>query len=303
MVPGVYPDNGARRTLTCPLCAHETNTPHAKDLGQVRGNTERFRQNRYSLWRCPDCATLVSTQAVDYEQIYADYPLNERKLDVFARGTLKNLLRRLRRAGMRKDQRILDYGCGNGIFVDYLRQRGYTHVYGYDPFVPEHSRWPADEGPFDVVINNDTLEHCDDIRGMVRACLGLLKDGGTLYLGTADAGPVQLSDLEPHVMRLHQPFHRVILTEASLRRLAESYQVEIVDAYRRSYHDTLRPFANYRFLDELNRAVGHNLDAAMDSGRSTRAFLKSPRLWFFAFFGFFFPSAHEPALVLQKAAS
>ena len=76
--------------------------------------------------------------------------------------------------------------------------------------------------------------------------------------------------------------------------------VEVVGTYTRSYHDTRRPFANYRFLDELNRALGHNLDRAMDGAAATGAFLRSPRLWFFALFGYGFPSAVEPAILVRK---
>ena len=59
------------------------------------------------------------------------------------------------------------------------------------------------------------------------------------------------------------------------------------------------PFANYRFLDELNKAVGHNLDAALDPAVA-RVVIRRPRLWFYAFFGYFSPSAYEPAVILRK---
>ena len=104
-------------------------------------------------------------------------------------------------------------------------------------------------------------------------------------------------------MRLHQPFHRIILTEQSLHQVAGEFDADMIGSYRRSYHDTLMPFANYRFLDELNTAVGHNLDRALDADISTGVFLRTPRLWFFALFGYWFPSAYEPAVVLRKRES
>jgi len=134
----------------------------------------------------------------------------------------------------------------------------------------------------------------------VEECLGLLRRGGLLYIGTADSEPVDMADLEPHVMRLHQPFHRIIVTEKRLHAIVRGYDVDVVGTYTRSYHDTRRPFANYRFLDELNRALGHNLDRAMDAAAATGAFLRSPRLWFFALFGYGFPSAVEPAILVRK---
>ncbi|MBV1891789.1 MAG: class I SAM-dependent methyltransferase [Gammaproteobacteria bacterium] len=288
------------RVLSCPACQYKTQHPEACDLGTIRGNTRRHINTQFRLWKCPQCLTIISIDPVNFHDIYSDYPLNKRKLDIFAQGTLGNLLRRLRRAGLKKTDSILDYGCGNGIFIDYLKQKGYSNVTGYDPYVPEFSQFPSTQIPFDFIVNNDTLEHCDDIHEMLQESLALLKVKGLLYLGTADSEPVEMADLEPHIMRLHQPFHRVILTEKGLHNLVANYDIDIEQSFRRSYHDTLRPFSNYRFLDELNKAVGHDLDRAMDPEDTNRAFLRNPRLWFFALFGFLLPSAYEPALIVRK---
>jgi len=294
-------NNSSNKTeLICPVCEYETKQPNPRDVGKVRGNTERFIHTEFLLWKCPECSSIISLDSVDFFDLYSDYPLNKRRLDVFAKGTLKNLLNRLTRVGMQKSDNILDYGCGNGVFIDYLKQQGYQNVAGYDPYVPEFSKPPVQPGYFDVIINNDTLEHGDNYYHMIEECLEWLKPGGLLYLGTADSEPVGMDNLSPHIMRLHQPYHRIIVTEKTLHKIVSRYDVKLVGRYRRSYHDTLRPFSNYRFLDELNKAVGHNLDHAMDEKITTRVFLHSPRLWFFALMGYFFPSAIEPAVIVQK---
>jgi SAM-dependent methyltransferase len=287
-------------SICCQICGFSTHQPPSEDLGEIRGNTERFRDQSFRLWRCPECATLYAVDPVDHHDIYSDYPLQKRTLDAFARGTLRKLTRRLEKAGVSRDHKILDFGCGNGLYLEYLRNAGFDRVFGYDPYVPDYSELPTDPAPYDVIVNNDTIEHCDDVRAMIQQCSELLAPGGLLYIGTADSEPVTMDDLQPHIMRLHQPFHRVIVTESTLHDLAREYGFEIVASYRRSYQDTLRPFSNYRFLDELNRRLGHELDRALDPAQSTRAFLTSPRLWFFALFGYFFPSAYEPAVALRK---
>jgi len=292
--------NDISSELSCPACRYKTAHSADSNLGAIRGNTERFSNTQFRLWKCPQCQTIISIDPVDFHDIYSDYPLNKRKLDIFAQGTFGNLLSRLRRAGLQKTDTILDYGCGNGIFVDYMKQHGYLNIVGYDPYVPEFSPLPTSQMPFDCIINNDTLEHCDDIHGMLQESLKLLKVGGLLYLGTADSEPVDMANLEPEIMRLHQPFHRVIITEQGLHNLVAEYKVDLLQSYRRSYHDTLRPFSNYRFLDELNKAVGHNLDRAMDPTEVNRVFIRKPRLWFFALFGYLFPSAFEPAVIVRK---
>ena len=287
------------KTKKCAVCNYPINEARLQDFGEVRGNTERLRHTNFQIWKCPECLSIISIDLVDYHDIYSDYPLNKRQLDVFAKGTLGNLLKRLRNAGMKTTDTILDYGCGNGIFIDFLKSKGYQNVVGYDPYFPKFANLPIKHTLFDVIVNNDTLEHCDNINAMLQENLERLKPGGLLYLGTSDSEPVSMSNLESHIMRLHQPFHRVIITEQTLHNLSNRYKVDLVASYRRSYHDTLRPFSNYRFLDELNKAVGHNLDSAMDASITNHIFLSSPRLWFFALFGYWFPSAFEPAIVVR----
>jgi hypothetical protein len=65
--------------------------------------------------------------------------------------------------------------------------------------------------------------------------------------------------------------------------------------------DTLIPFANYRFLDEFGKALGHDMDAMLQPS-AAKVMLTRPSLWFYAYFGYFFPSAYEPAVILRRPA-
>jgi len=284
--------------VSCALCGYTTAEPEDRDLGNVRGNTKRFKDRQFPLWKCPKCQSIHSLEPVDMVDIYRDYPPNRRRLDVFARGTLGNLLKRLRRAGLTKGASILDYGCGNGVFIDFLRQRGYLDCTGYDPYFPQLAEPPERE--YDCVVVNDVVEHVEDPRSLLQQCVSLVKPGGLLYVGTADSEPVDMGDLEPHLMRLHQPFHRVIVTEQGLHRLARETGLTPIRSWRRSYMDTLMPFANYRFLDEFNRALGHDMDRAMDPAAGA-VLGKQPKLLLFALLGYFMPCAWEPAVLLRKA--
>lgn len=288
------------RGYECLICGYSTRSPGTSDCGAVRGNTEPYLSRLFPLWRCAECRTIYSVEPVDLSEIYAQYPLNDRQLDVFARKTLGNLLKRLVRNGVTPQMSVLDFGCGNGLFVDFLRSRGYSRAAGYDPFVPAYSNPPAGVDFYDVVVANDVIEHCDDPRGMFRDCLKYLKPGGTLYVGTADClGVADMQNLEAHVMRLHQPFHRLIISRETLLSLGEEFDLALVENYERSYMDTLWPFANYRFLDELNRALDHNMNRALSSD-AEKAVMTSPRLLFFGLMGYFYPSAIEPAAVWRK---
>ena len=290
--------SGKGMHCSCVICGYERDASDRTGIGTVRGNTSRFLNRTFLLWKCPKCHSLHSVDPVDFEDIYQDYPLNKRRLDFFAKVSMGNLLRRLRRAGLGKTVTVLDYGCGNGLFVRFLQERGYERCVGYDPYVegfdalPEHTL-------FDCVIANDVIEHVPDPRATVRRCVELLRQGGLLYIGTADSEDVDMADLEPHVMRLHQPFHRILVSQKTLEELGTELGLDLVASYRRSYMDTLVPFGSYRFLDEFSRALGHNMDLALDPSAGF-ILLRRPRLWFFAFFGYFFPSAYEPAVIFRK---
>lgn len=294
----------APASITCLICDHTSSPPAATELGTVRGNTARFMGDTFRIWRCPGCAALQAVDAVDMADIYADYPLNrDRTLDVFARGTYRNLLRRLTGHGLAATDSILDFGCGNAVFLRFLAEQGYGNTAGYDPFVPEYAALPEPpNGGFDCVIANDVIEHVDSPKTMMRECLALTRPGGLLYVGTADAGGVDdMANLEAHIMRLHQPFHRVILTQQSLIDVGLELGLELVQTRRRSYMDTLMPFSNYRFLDEFNRAHGHNLDAAL-APDAAGIVARRPQLLFYALFGYFMPSAMEPSVLWRRPA-
>src|SRR5690242_803878 len=101
----------------CRICQYAAETADARELGTARGNTERFREDVFRLWQCPSCRSIWNIDPADFEDLYRDYPLNRRQLDVFARGTLRNLLGRLTGAGMSTKATILDVGCGEtGVF-------------------------------------------------------------------------------------------------------------------------------------------------------------------------------------------
>ena len=111
-----------------------------------------------------------------------------------------------------------------------------------------------------------------------------------------------MGHLEPEIMRLHQPFHRVMFTQQTLEKLACEAGLEVLKTHRRSYMDTWRPFSNYRFLDEFNAALGHELERAFEPSAGA-AIGRHPSLLLFAFFGYLMPSAYEPAVVLRKPAA
>jgi len=57
---------------------------------------------------------------------------------------------------LKPKSRILDYGCGKGKLVEYLKEEGFI-ADGYDPAIPKYSKMQT--GEYDAVCCNDVLEH------------------------------------------------------------------------------------------------------------------------------------------------
>lgn len=287
-------------TYCCQSCGLSETTLPTSHTGSARGNTLKYKDQQFKLWKCPTCGAIHTLGEVNFEALYSGYPLQARELDYFAKCAYKNLINRLKPLGLTKNNSILDFGCGQGIMINYLKSKDYKNVFGYDPFVKEFSNKNVFDQKFDFIIANDVIEHVENPSVFISECVKALKPGGILYVGTADAeGVKELNLLEPELMRLHLPFHRVLLTLQGLKDLGSKAGLTELDSYRRSYMDTPYPFVNYRFLNEFNASLGHVIDKAFQPIPLTH-FIKHPKLFLYAFLGYILPCADEPSVIWRK---
>lgn len=100
-----------------------------------------------------------------------------------------------------QETRWLDFGCGNGGLVRYVRQNTACDMVGFDegyivarakemglPLI-SREKLETSEGCFDVVTAVEVLEHTVDPVGTVRLIRRLLKPGGLFFLTTGNARP------------------------------------------------------------------------------------------------------------------
>lgn len=271
--------------------AHETN--------RVQSNVREYQHEEFTVWRCHECKSLHCQEQVDLQQYYARYPVKQHRLDFWARTAYREYLRRLRRVGLKKTDRVLDYGCGPGLLVQFLRERGFEHATGYDAHVQEFADRTCLSSQYDVVISQDVIEHAVDPVVFLDELARLVKPGGILCIGTPNAEGIDLARPEDFALSLHQPYHQHILSERALMALAHRSGLDPIAVHRRFYYDTLFPTVNYRFLKTYVRAAGNTLDAAFEEP-NFGLFLRSPRLWLAALLGYFAAPRSEMMIMFRR---
>ena len=267
----------------CKVCFDRGTLKTALETKEIYSNLRKFNREKFTVWRCSGCNSIHSKEALNLEYYYEDYLVGS-KLDYFLRSAYKARLSLLRKNGFRKHHHILDYGCNQGLFLLFLSQLGYDNAFGYDPYIPKYSDINILETKYDFITAYDVLEHVEDPNKTLAELASFLNRDGIIVVGTPNADEVSLSrpDLE-----LHQPFHRHILSEKSLRDMASSVDLDVVGFNKRWYLDTLYPFVNARFILTYVRKSQNLLDVLVEPPNWTTILL-NPQLILYGFVGYFY---------------
>lgn len=273
----------------------------AVDVRQIRANVRQFRDEMFTVWRCPSCRSLHCLEDIDEEKYYQWYPPHNQRSGFFTEQLFRARLRQLAGAGLKKDAAVLDYGCGNGGFVEFLRAEGYGRAEGFDPHSERFQDRAVLGKSFDAVVCQDVLEHACDPASMLDEILGLVSQEGMVVIGTPDASRIDLEDPMDAVGSLHQPYHRHLLTLEQLGSMLAVREFRIVQSCSRWYVDTWVPFLNSRFFFGYLIATGGSLDAIYEPVQ-LGVLLRSPCLLVAGLFGRLW-SPEKDMLVVARRCS
>lgn len=285
-------------SLRCAFCGVAS---HARvvERQRVRSNVREFATRRFTVWRCPGCASLHCAEPIDFDLYYARYPLKRQRLALPLRLAYANRLAQLRSCKVNRAQSVLDYGCGQGHFVKVLRENGFADVHGYDAFTADYADPHTLARSYDVITAQDVIEHDDDPVALVRRLGAMVTQGGVLAIGTPDAAGIDLAEPERHSMALHQPYHRHIASRQALLALGRDAGLDVLQVATRFYGDTPVPGVNTRFLMSYVAATGNVIDAAFEP-LDVGALLQSPRTLWAAIAGYFSPPPGTLSVVFRK---
>jgi 2-polyprenyl-3-methyl-5-hydroxy-6-metoxy-1,4-benzoquinol methylase len=133
--------------------------------------------------------------------------------------------------------RILDIGCGAGLFFDALEQFGHVEGIESDPIAVEQSgRWRrrihlgeldtfAADAPFDVILALDVVEHVSNPDVMLRKAATFLARDGRMLITTPAFDWLWTShdDLNHHLKRYTAPQMRELVRKAMLEPIETRY--------------------------------------------------------------------------------
>jgi SAM-dependent methyltransferase len=148
----------------------------------------------------------------------------------------------LGRLPLGRKSRVLDVGCGRGQLLSVLYRAGFAHLLGVDPYLPADVEvapglWvrrkaiEAVEEQFDVIMLHHVFEHIADGAAMLRTCRQHLTEGGKILLRIPVAECYAWERYRENWVALDAPRHYFLHTRGSLKLLACSAGLEVVDCW------------------------------------------------------------------------
>jgi len=289
-------------TYTCVVCERETPASSVEEAS-VNSNVRAFSKESFALWRCPHCKSIHARDDVDLGHYYAQYPFHNIKMDWMLHAMYTNQLARLRRAGLDRSHKILDYGCGSGHFVQFLQSEGYENVRGFDEYSDTYKDRSALDDRYDCIVSQDVIEHVPSPHALLTEFERLAKDGALIAIGTPNASAIDLKRPTDFVHTIHAPYHRHILSREALVESGGKHGMKLDRFYPTMYTNTPVPFLNEAFYNYFTRFTDGTLDATVERpfGAMLLLVLMAPITLFIGLFGAFFSRHTDVMAVFRRS--
>ena len=278
----------------CCICGAKNIEP--AENAKVNSNVRDFKTASFALWRCPNCKSIHAGDQVDLDYYYSKYPFFGQELDWAVKSSYRGLVRRLRRAGLTENAKILDFGCGSGLLVKYLRSRGFNAA-GYDRYNDKFNQPDLLFERFDCVIAQDVVEHAPEPLVILKQLDALTKPNGLIFIGTPNAAGINLNKPEKFKHPLHQPYHRHIFSNDALKDAGCKLGWELVKYYSTPY--TNMPILSLPFLHHYMKAGDGTLNVLFDR-KISPTFWLNPKTYFLLAAGYFLCDNADIVSIFRK---
>jgi len=169
---------------------------------------------------------------------------------------------------------ILDVGCGWGNYVNDLREIGFKHAEGIDPFIEKDIQHKSGarvrklyveevNEKYDVVLSHHSLEHVPDPLSSLQGMRNCLKKDGVLIL-TVPVAEELYRMFKEYCYLIQAPQHFFLFSLRSIELLAEQAGLKIEKTIREidtnlDWYKISCLWSHDKTLPEINRDVDGNI--------------------------------------------
>lgn len=286
-------------SFSCVICERETPSGSAEEVS-VTSNVRVFSKESFAVWRCRHCGSIHARDEVDLAHYYSQYPFHD--LAHWALHPMyTNQLARLKRAGVERSHKILDYGCGSGQFVKFLQANGYANARGFDEYSHNFKDRSVLDDQYDCIVSQDVIEHVASPHALLTEFDRLTTDKALIAIGTPNASAIDLGRPRDFVHTLHAPYHRHILSRDALVDAGKRHGLELSRFYSTMYSNTPVPFLNERFYLYFTNIVDGTVDALTGPIPVGAFVLRFPLTLFWGLFGALFSRHTDVMAIFRKA--
>lgn len=231
------------RLEECPSCKHTLLTNHiiCKDYS--------VSEESFALMKCEKCHLIFTNPRPDAQHIAKYYeskdyishtnritnPINL-AYKLVRWYTLRQKVSLIQRYSKKK--RILDYGCGSGIFIKHLLSRGYE-AEGYEPIstavaqsnteAPIHSSFKnvKKQQKYDLITAWHVIEHAHDLRDTLKLLRKRLTDKGFIFVAVPNINAYDAQYYKEKWAAYDVPRHLYHFSQESFIYLSKKCKLEV----------------------------------------------------------------------------
>jgi len=128
----------------CPICNNHS--------------TFRLKKMNVDYFQCSSCRLLYS-EAIDQDNMVGG---EHEEVRNYTQNSIRiERINEMIIGSRKEDVKILDFGCGHGLFVEALKKAGFEKVTGFDLYNEEFNRLPEPD-TFHLVVMTEVIEHIPD---------------------------------------------------------------------------------------------------------------------------------------------
>jgi SAM-dependent methyltransferase len=221
---------------------------------EMQDHRHRAVPGHFATWRCQACGTIVFWPQPDDATLNAAYVTNyapfQEKQSLISKIGEPLAQREATRLAHIADpaSRLVDVGCGSGIFLARLRRAGWTgELRGVEPNpsvaaatskrlsihvdVATAESVELEPNAYGAIVLRHVIEHVREPRVVLRRLLTALAPGGILYLPTPDARALGASIFGGYWPGYDPPRHLYVFSSAGVRAMVAAVGYELVDEH------------------------------------------------------------------------